>query len=92
MRKSIYDNSYTVNKPFCNITTIHTGSGDYRKGHYVYYTGLVLIYADSKLATFDYYRYGRVYSRTISGVNCSDRSLAIRAGKFAREIEAKFNS
>lgn len=91
MSIQVYDSSYTVNKPFCNITNVHTGSGDYRKGYYVCKTGYVLIYAESKYVRFDYFRSGRVYSRTISNVICSDRSLAIRAGKFVREVEAKFN-
>ena len=91
MSKKVYDSSYKANKPYSVVTNIHTGSGDYRKGYYVCNTGFVLIYADSKMACFDYFRSGRVFSRTISSINCSDRSLAIMAGKFAKFIETKFN-
>lgn len=92
MKPKVYDNRYTVNKPYSNITTIHTGSGHYRKGHYVCNTGHVLIYADSKMVCFNYFRSGRVYYRTIYNMSCSDRSLAIRAGKFAKYIETLFNT
>lgn len=91
MSKNVYDHSHTVNKPYSNITNVHTGSGDYRKGHYVCSTGIVLIYADSKMVCFDYFRSGGIYSRSIYGIDYSDRGLAIMAGKFVKYIENEFN-
>lgn len=85
-----FDSGYKVNKPFANFSTHRSGFGEYTKGRYVCQTGFVLIYSDDKCATFDYLQSGRIYSRTIHGKIFTQKSLAITAGKFARQVEAMF--
>lgn len=85
-----FDSDYKVNKPFANFLTHRSEFGKYMKGIYVCQTGFVSIYSDDKSSTFEYFRSGRIYSRTIHGKSFTQRSLAVTAGKFARQVEAMF--
>lgn len=85
-----FDRSYTVNKPFTSFTTYKTEFGKYIKGRYVCQTGFVLIYSDDRSSTFEYIRSGKIFSRTIHGKVFTERSLAVTAGKFARQVETMF--
>lgn len=85
-----FDSDYKVNKPFTNFSTRRSEFGKYIKGRYVCQTGFVLIYSDDKSSTFEYFRSGKIYSRTIHGKSFTQKSLAITAGKFARQVEAMF--
>jgi hypothetical protein len=74
-----------------NCIIVHKGTDrEYKQGHYTFKQGVVVIYAEPKIATFSFVYGGRMHSLTISDIKkpLSTRQLIYRAGKFGREVVA----
>lgn len=86
-----YRTNDAIGMPYGNCITVNKGTDqEYKQGHYTFKKGVVVIYAEPKLATFSFVYGGRMHGLTISDIKkpLSTRQLIYRAGKFAREIVA----
>lgn len=77
-----FEDSYAVGKPHASLHSY----GDITRGHYVHDHGIVTIYAETNHSVMMLALEGRVHFRTFQHKELpSERSLAIRAGKFAKD-------
>jgi hypothetical protein len=88
------DESYSKKKGYGSYTTHNTTVGTYVAGCYISPNGIVRVYAEPKggknkkgLIALTYSRNGRVYYRSIRGINSiSDKALSTRANQFIKSL------
>ena len=95
----IYDQRWAFQGAYGSINKFVSGDYEYYRGHYVSELGVCLIYSqywkkdNEYTLSLDIYLNGVGYHRTINRrKEFTERSMAIFAGKFQREVYENLNS